>query len=114
MLCSARLFSLVGEQKWKHFLFQPADVEAWCDSPGGDLDPPGSDPGSHKSKGAAGTPPAASGQEGPPAWRGGGGGDLSGTRVKLCGEELKWGGGGGVGAGLALRAPLLMHTDGKN
>lgn len=31
------------------------------------------DPGSHKSKGAAGTPPAASGQEGPPAWRGGGG-----------------------------------------
>lgn len=32
------------------------------------------DPGSHKSKGAAGTPPAASGQEGPLAWieRGGG------------------------------------------
>lgn len=72
MLCSARLFSLVGEQK--SLLFQSADVEAWCDSPGGDLDPPGSDPGSHKSKGAAGTPPAASGQEGPPAWRERGGG----------------------------------------
>lgn len=27
------------------------------------------EPGSHKSEGAAGTPPAASGWEGPPAWR---------------------------------------------
>lgn len=66
------------------------------------------EPGSHKSEGAAGTPPAASGREGPPAWR-----EREGGSEWNQSESL-WRGGGLRAAGLALRAPLLMHTDGKN
>lgn len=62
------------------------------------------DPRSHKSRGPLELPPAASGPEGRSEW--------NQTESFWRGVEVESVGGGE--SGLTLRAPLLMHTDGKN